>query len=134
MTLVMPSSAKRVLIIDDEPYVLEVLGAYFRLKGGYAVVTASTAEEGLAEAARARPDLILLDIRLPKMSGIEGLKELRNTVGRIPVIMISGTTDSMAPSTALAYGALAYLTKPFNFEHLDHAVALALGQTPETPR
>ncbi len=128
----MVSAARHVLIIDDDPYVLDVLRAYFQTKEGYAVTTASTAEDGLAEAARARPDLILLDIRLPRMSGIDGLTQLRETVGRVPVIMMSGTTDLMAPSNALAHGALAYLAKPFNFEHLDHAVALALDRGLET--
>jgi DNA-binding response OmpR family regulator len=117
----------RVLIVDDDPAIRAVLHDYFQSKGGYAVVTVATAEEGLAEAAKARPDLILLDILLPKMSGIEGLRQLRATVGRVPVIMVSGTTNLMAPSDALAHGALAYIAKPFNFEHLDHAVALALG-------
>lgn len=118
----------RVLIIDDDSAMVAVLRDYFQAKQGYVVATASTAEDGLMEAEHTRPDLILLDIRLPGMDGIEGLQKLRETVGRVPVIMVSGTADLMAPSAALALGALAYLAKPFNFESLDHVVALALEQ------
>jgi DNA-binding NtrC family response regulator len=124
----MPDAPTRVLIIDDDPGVLQILRDYFDIKGGYAVDTAATAEDGLAAARRSRPSLVLIDFEMPGIGGVEGLKQLRRTIGTIPVLMVSGTTNLTAASDAMKHGALAFIPKPFNFQYIDHLVALALAQ------
>jgi DNA-binding NtrC family response regulator len=124
----MADGLTRVLIIDDDPGVLTVLQDYFRAKGGYTVEAVSTAEDGVAAAQRTRPSLVLIDFEMPGMGGVEGLKQLRRTIGAIPVLMVSGTTNLKAASEAMKHGALAFIPKPFNFQYIDHLVALALEQ------
>jgi DNA-binding NtrC family response regulator len=118
----------RVLIIDDDPEIREVLSDYFKSKQGYIVEAVATAEDGVAAAAHARPSLVLLDLRMPGMGGLEGLKQLRRTIGEVPVLIVSGTMDLTAPSDAMKYGAIAFIPKPLNFQYMDHLVALALTQ------
>lgn len=124
----MGEAPKRVLIIDDDPEILAIFRDYFLAKEGYTVEIASTAEEGVTAAQRARPHLVLLDLGMPGMGGLEGLKQLRRTVGEVPVLVMSGTTDLAAPSDAMKTGALAFMPKPLNFQYIDHLVALALAQ------
>jgi FixJ family two-component response regulator len=57
---------------------------------------------------------------------MEGLRQLRRTIGKVPVLIVSGTMDLAAPSDAMKHGALAFIPKPFNFQYIDHLVALAL--------
>ena len=124
----MEEAPKRVLIIDDDPEILAIFRDYFLTKEGYTVEIASTAEEGVTAAKRARPHLVLLDLQMPGMGGLEGLKQLRRTVGEVPVLIVSGTIDLAAPSDAMKHGALAFIPKPFNFQYIDHLVALALAR------
>ena len=65
---------------------------------------------------------------MPGLGGMEGLKQLRRTIGEVPVLIVSGTMDLAAPSDAMKHGALAFIPKPFNFQYIDHLVALALDQ------
>ena len=124
----MADASTHVLIIDDDPEILGIFREYFESKEGYTVETALTAEAGVAKAQLARPHLVLLDVKMPGMGGLEALKQLRRTVGAVPVLMVSGTTDLTAPSDALKHGALAFIPKPFNFQYIDHLIALALAQ------
>ncbi len=126
----MHDARRRVLIIDDDPSITALLSDYFARDQGFTVETASTAEDGLAAARRARPSLVLLDLRMPGLGGMEGLKQLRRTMGEVPVLMVSGTTDLTAASHAMEHGALAFIPKPFNLRYMDHLVALALDRQP----
>jgi len=124
----MSDAPKRVLIVDDDPEITDVLSDYFKGKPGFTIETAATAEAGVAAARRVRPDLVLLDLEMPGLGGMEGLKQLRRTIGEVPVLIVSGTMDLAAPSDAMKHGALAFIPKPFNFQYIDHLVALALDQ------
>lgn len=124
----MQATDRRVLIVDDDPAILDVLREYFTNQKGFSVETASTAEDGVAAARRERPSLVLLDVEMPGLGGLEGLKQLRRTIGEVPVLMVSGTPNLTAPGEALRHGALAFIPKPFNFQYIDHLVALALAQ------
>ena len=87
--------SKKILIVEDEDSLLSALVDKF-LKAGYRVVTARDGEEGLTVALREQPDLILLDIVMPKMDGIALLRQLRdNSWGQgVPVILLTNLTDS----------------------------------------
>jgi len=124
---------KRILIIDDAPEILETLDEYFRSrqdgKAAYVIETALTGADGMKAFSRARPDLVILDIDMPGMNGVEVLKIIRGADATIPVIMLTGNTDNAVAATVLRYGAASYAPKPLNFQYLDHLVALFLGET-----
>jgi two-component system response regulator (stage 0 sporulation protein F) len=118
----------RILIVDDEAPVLEVLSEYFATQG-YAVDTASNGAEALAAAERLRPDLVLLDVRMPGMDGVEVLRKLRDLDRQLAVIMVTANEDVALARETLKIGAFDYVSKPFDFRYLDRAVAAGLVQT-----
>lgn len=117
----------RVLVIDDEPAVVDMLVTGLR-EEGYAVSSAVTSEEGLKLAILCRPDLVLLDIALPGMNGIQLLKRLRSVNPTTRAIMVTGNTDPVLAREALEVGALAYIDKPFDFAYLLRVIAMGLGE------
>lgn len=105
----------RILIVDDIPANVEI--AQMRLEAhGYEIVTAIDGEEGLEKAARLEPDLILLDVMMPKLDGIEVVKRLKQDVSlrTIPVIMLTAKADIKDVVAGLDAGADEYLTKPLD--------------------
>lgn len=123
----MTETLGRLLLVDDETPVLEVLSEYFSTQG-YAVQTASTGADALAAAHRDRPDLVLLDIRMPGMDGVEVLKRLRDLDPSLAVIMVTANEDMALARETLKIGAFDYVSKPFDFRYLDRAVSAALVQ------
>jgi DNA-binding response OmpR family regulator len=119
--------AARILVIDDEPAVVDLVVTCLR-EEGYGALGAETSEEGLKLAILSRPELILLDIALPGMSGIELLKRIRSIIPTTRVILVSGNTDPVLAREALELGALAYVDKPFDFAYLKRVIAMALGE------
>ncbi len=104
----------RVLVIDDEPQILRALRINLSVRG-YEVTTAATGAEALRAAADHRPDVVILDLGLPDMSGIEVLAGLRGWL-TVPVIVLSARTDSSDKVEALDAGADDYVTKPFGMD------------------
>lgn len=104
-----------VLIVDDEPHITSALGAFFE-RGGHQVLRAHSGEEGIQAAAQGRPDLVLLDVRLPDMTGFDVLERLRG--GSALVIMITGHGDVPLAVRAMQSGAENFLTKPVELAHL----------------
>ncbi|GAB3125593.1 sigma-54-dependent transcriptional regulator [Novispirillum itersonii] len=116
-----------VLIIDDEETFVRSLR--FALKAeGMTVRGAHSGEDGLEEARRQRPDIVLLDLRLPGIGGMETLTALRELDGTLPVVMISAHGDTRAAVQAVKLGAVDYLTKPFELDELLHTIAATLDQ------
>ncbi|MEV3902392.1 response regulator [Mycobacterium sp. NPDC050551] len=107
-------TATRVLVIDDEPQILRALRINLSVRG-YEVTTAATGADALRSAADHRPDVIVLDLGLPDMSGIEVLAGLRGWLSA-PVIVLSARTDSGDKVEALDAGADDYVTKPFGMD------------------
>jgi signal transduction histidine kinase/DNA-binding response OmpR family regulator len=103
----------RVLIVDDDPMNRDILETLLAAQQ-FAVVTAVDGEEGLALAREQRPDLILLDVMMPKMDGIEVCRRLKSdpTLPFMPIIMVTARTDSRDIVAGLQVGADEYLTKP----------------------
>jgi len=104
-----------VLIVDDDFMVAKVHSGFVAALDGFEVVgTASTGAAALAEVERLRPDLVLLDVYLPDMTGLEVLRRLRAQASRADVIVISAARDVDSIRTALHGGVLNYLVKPFD--------------------
>ncbi|MGH2508345.1 MAG: sigma-54-dependent transcriptional regulator, partial [Ktedonobacteraceae bacterium] len=106
-----------ILIVDDEPNLPHQLARYLG-KHGYEVYTASDGKMGLHVLQKNTPDLLLLDVRLPKMSGLEVLAELRKTEADLPVIMLTAYGDVQTAVAAMKLGASDYLTKGFDLTEL----------------
>ncbi|MGK2880731.1 MAG: response regulator [Mycobacterium sp.] len=104
----------RVLVIDDEPQILRALRINLSVRG-YDVTTAATGAEALQVAAENPPDVVVLDLGLPDMSGIDVLGGLRGWLSA-PVIVLSARTDSSDKVDALDAGADDYVTKPFGMD------------------
>ena len=103
---------KKILVVDDEPPVREIYSKEFS-KAGYKVVLAEDGEEGLLKAGKDLPDLVLLDVMLPKMSGIDVLKALKKNelTKRIPVLMLSNLGEEHIIREGFGLGADGYLLK-----------------------
>ena len=106
----------RVLIVDDEPQILRALRINLQARQ-YDVVTAADGAEALHAAATHRPDLVILDLGLPDLDGVEVVRRLR-TWTPVPILILSGRVESAGKVDALDAGADDYVTKPFNLEEL----------------
>lgn len=119
-------SRSRVLVVDDEPDLVRILE--FGLKAaGYAVETASDGQEGLKKARESKPDIILLDLMLPKLDGYKVCRLLKfdERYKHIPIMILSARTQEGDQTLAHEMGANRFLTKPYEFaEILDHIQAL----------
>jgi two-component system, OmpR family, KDP operon response regulator KdpE len=105
-----------VLVVDDEPQILRALRVNLTARS-YAVITATTGHQALDAASRDQPDLIVLDLGLPDMDGVDVIRALRGWTG-VPIVILSGRTQSLAKVQALDAGADDYVTKPFHVEEL----------------
>jgi len=121
----------RILVIDDEAPILESLAVNLRARD-YSVDTAATGEDGLARAAAHHPDLILLDIGLPGIDGIEVVRRLR-TWTPVPVIILSVRGAEADKVAALDAGADDYVTKPFGIDELLARLRAALRRVHPAP-
>jgi DNA-binding NtrC family response regulator len=121
--------AERILIVDDEPFNLDLLAQELR-ELGYTVDLAREGAEALARVESHRPDLVLLDYMMPGMSGLDVLRELRKGESDVPVVMITAHGSIDVAVQAMKLGALDFITKPFEPDH----VALILRKTLEHAR
>jgi two-component system, OmpR family, KDP operon response regulator KdpE len=106
----------RVLVVDDEPQILRALGINLRARH-YEVFTAATGAAALVTAAAHPPDIVILDLGLPDIDGIEVIRGLRGW-STAPIVVLSGRTDSADKVDALDAGADDYVTKPFGVDEL----------------
>jgi DNA-binding response OmpR family regulator len=128
------SHAGSLLLVDDEPEVVDLLRDFLE-EQGYSVMSALNGRDALVLASLTRPDVVLLDIRMPDMQGPEVLRALQARDASIPVVMVSGTDDEDLARDLLRAGAFDYVRKPFLFEHLDTVVRMAalVGRRPALP-
>jgi two-component system KDP operon response regulator KdpE len=121
----------RVLVVEDQVAVAEfVHDALTEI--GYAVALAATAAEALARLVADDPDLVLLDLNLPDLPGLELLDRLRAEWPKVPVVILSGTDDPILARAAMARGAADYVTKPFLLDRLHEVVKVVLALRPES--
>jgi two-component system, OmpR family, KDP operon response regulator KdpE len=120
----------RVLVVDDEPQILRALRINLRVRE-YEVHVASTGAEALEVAGRYPPDLVILDLGLPDLDGVEVIEGLRGWT-KAPIIVLSGRADSVDKVEALDAGADDYITKPFGVEELLARMRAAVRRTRAT--
>lgn len=108
---------KRILIVDDEPSLIKGLRFNLEQQDGYTVDEALDGEQALEKFSPDRYDLVLLDLMLPKLDGMEVCQRIRS-ISNVPIIMLTAKDDDMDKIMGLEYGADDYLTKPFNMLEL----------------
>jgi len=117
----MTTVRKRLLVVDDEQDICEFLTDYFTGRG-YECLAAMEGEDALSKAKMFRPHMILLDIRMPGMDGIEVLRRIRDFDTMVGVIVVTGVLDEDIGRQALKLGAVDFITKPIDLEYLEHSV------------
>jgi DNA-binding response OmpR family regulator len=118
----------RILVVDDEPHIVDIVRAYL-VRDGYEVLTAADGDAALRLAMDDVPDLIVLDVMLPRRSGFEVLRELRAAGGTSAVIMLTARDDVIDRVAGLEIGADDYVTKPFEARELVARVGAVLRRT-----
>ena len=116
---------ERILVVDDEREICSALKEFLELKG-YEVRTATNGPSALETAAEWQPHIVLLDIIMPEMSGIEVLHQLRRDAPDTGVVMITAVTDESLGNDALDSGADDYITKPVDLDYLDAVLIVKL--------
>jgi DNA-binding response OmpR family regulator len=122
---------KKILVVDDEPKIAEICQDYLKA-AGYEVVTAMTGPEGLAAARREKPDLVVLDLMLPEMDGLDVCRALRRE-SDVPIIMLTARVEETDKLIGLEIGADDYITKPFSPRELVARVRVVLRRASGDP-
>ena len=125
MSLMAVQGTNSVLIVDDESDVRELLSKFLRRRG-YEVDTASDGASAIESIRGKRPDIVLLDIRLPTMDGLSVLEKLRDEADEVAVITMSGSADEETARRSLELGAADFITKPFNLPYLETSLLAKL--------
>ena len=121
--------AKRILIVDDEDHILELIS--FNLEKEYKVITAGSGEEALERLNREKVDLMILDLMLPGMDGIQVCNKIRNQeeLMHLPIIMLTAKSEDSDRILGLEVGADDYLPKPFNVRELQARIKAVLRRS-----
>jgi DNA-binding response OmpR family regulator len=122
-------AGKKILLVDDEPKVCDLIRAYL-VKDGYEVITAADGKSALEQAQRHKPDLIVLDLNLPEIDGLEVCRNIRRD-SDIPIIMLTARDDEVDKVVGLEIGADDYVTKPFSPRELAARVSAVLRRPRE---
>jgi DNA-binding response OmpR family regulator len=119
----------RILIADDERDIRELIAFTLRF-AGHEVIPASNGEEAYQIALKEAPDLILLDVRMPRMSGYEACQQIKaqDSIKNIPVVFLSAKGQESEVKTGIEVGAAEYILKPFSPDHLTERVRSILAQ------
>ncbi|REG92816.1 response regulator [Algoriphagus antarcticus] len=112
---------KLILVIDDEPEIRSLLSRFLARKG-FSVLAAGTLKEGRKLFDQSKPELVFLDVNLPDGNGLNELKHINSGKTRHKVIMMSAFDHNEVKLEAIQYGALDFLSKPFNIARLDQVV------------
>jgi len=120
------AAAKKILVIDDESDVRQLM-AHFLTEKGFEVRIAENGRLGLAALDTFTPDVVLLDMHMPELDGVETLKRLAARSPGLPVIMVTVNDDVETTSRLLQLGAADYVPKPFNLEYLEQAINIQLS-------
>ena len=119
--------ASTVLIVEDDPHTVEVVRLYLR-RDGHTVLTASNGKDGLRMAQEAAPDLVVLDLMLPEMGGLEVCRELRKE-SDVPIVMLTARAEEEDCVAGFELGADDYVTKPFSPRELAARIRAVLRRT-----
>jgi len=114
----------RILVVDDEPDLVTILTKYFT-DAGYTVDAASHGGDALIAVSQYQPDVVVLDVMMEGIDGVQVLQRIRSLDPAIRVIMITGSSDTTLKPTTMSMGAFAYVSKPVSLQHLHEAVSAA---------
>jgi DNA-binding response OmpR family regulator len=130
----MPTTVPRILLVDDDPTVVDVMGRYLE-REGFEVEATCDGEEALAASRRQWPDLVVLDLMLPQLSGMEVFLKLRE-IGPVPVVMLTALGEQDDRIVGLEMGADDYVAKPFSPREVTARICSVLkrARAAETPR
>jgi DNA-binding response OmpR family regulator len=121
----------RIMIVDDDPMIRQTLSIFFEQEygpRGYGIETHGGGLAALASAARRRPALVLLDLDMPDLDGLETLRRLRALHDTVPVIIITGTESPTQAADMIRFGAFSYLPKPVKLDYLAHLVSTVIPE------
>lgn len=121
---------KKVLIVDDEEFVRQLIQIKLKFCG-IETIEAGNGSEAIEKAVSEQPDLILLDVMMPKMNGFEACQRLKTNLktAHIPIVMLTARGDPTAKERGENAGAIEYLTKPFSPQKLAEKIIEILGQS-----
>jgi DNA-binding response OmpR family regulator len=122
---------KKILIVDDEPQIVEICQDYLKA-AGYETVIAGNGAQGLSLARREKPDLIVLDLMMPEMDGLDVCRALRRE-SDVPIIMLTARVEETDKIIGLELGADDYITKPFSPRELVARVRVVLRRVVNAP-
>jgi DNA-binding response OmpR family regulator len=111
----------KILIVDDEVWACDAIKKFMEEKG-YDAITSFSGEDALEKVRNLKPDIILLDIRMPGMDGMEVLRRVREFDKDVGIIMVTAVKDEAVGKEALKSGADEYVTKPIDLNHLEECV------------
>ena len=123
--------SKKILVIEDDPDIVEICRDYLKA-AGYEVITATDGVKGLTAARREKPDLVVLDLNLPEMDGLDVCRHLRRE-SELPIIMLTARVDETDKLIGLEIGADDYMTKPFSPRELIARVRVVLRRISTDP-
>ena len=120
----------RILVVDDEPHIVRLV-AFALEKRGHEIIQANDGPSGIEAARTKHPDLILMDVMMPLMTGLEALEQLKadKTTSEIPVVMLSAKSQEYEQNAGLERGAVKYVCKPFTPSALGDVVTEVLDAT-----
>lgn len=119
-------NAGKILIVDDEKNICTLLKRFLTSRG-YTVITANSAREGILKLKKAKPAIVLLDIRMPLISGIKALRLMRKIDKQVDIIMATGVRDNDIALETQELGATEYIVKPYNLEHVLNVLRVHLA-------
>src|SRR5207237_4795360 len=122
------SDQGRILVVDDDPYIADLVSAALRYEG-FEVQVVGTGRDALAVAASTRHDLVVLDVMLPDMEGLEVCRRLRMDGAHLPVLFLTARDATEDKVTGLIVGGDDYVTKPFSLEELVARIRAVLRRT-----
>ena len=127
-TAIAPAPATSLLVIEDDENISAAIAEYFS-RSGYNVTTAADGVAGVEAAVKARPDVVVLDLMLPKMDGLAVCKELRQKNQQMPIIMLTAKDDVVDKVLGLEMGADDYITKPFSLREVEARIKSVLRRS-----
>lgn len=120
------SGPRRILLVDDDKNLSRVIVEYLTEIRGHTVRAVASGEEALAALEHERPDIVLLDVMMPGIGGMETLARMRALAPDMPVLMVTASDDAGLTRKALSLGAAGYVTKPFHLDDLEAVVRMHL--------
>ncbi len=124
---------KRILIVEDDPAISRSFSLFLRHKG-YEVECAVNGMDGMTQLQGQEFDLVVTDVMMPKMNGLQFLEAIKELRPNLPVIMVTGFTDLQTAITAMKNGAMDFVTKPFRYEQLENTIAGILANGGKTEK